>query len=116
MDLWQDMIDAARASLKTTGVVNATLVVGDGTFGLPIGAVRCDRPRGRLPRVPPPLADQLAQGGRLVQPIGPGGHDEVRLFEKHAGRLVMRRSIVGARFVRLYGKHGYSIVRAPAEP
>ena len=43
--------------------------------------------------VPAPLAAQLVHGGRLVQPIGPGGRDDVVLFE-HAGQeLVRRRSV-----------------------
>jgi len=31
IELWQDMVDAARASLTRIGVTNATLLVGDGT-------------------------------------------------------------------------------------
>jgi protein-L-isoaspartate(D-aspartate) O-methyltransferase len=111
------MIDAAQASLQTIGVANATLLVRDGTRGLPdqtpFDAIILT---AAFPSVPPPLADQLAQGGRLVQPIGPGGLEDVRLFEKDGNRLVTKRSITGAHFVRLYGKHGYSIAQAPAEP
>ena len=54
-----------------------------------------------FPTVPPPLQHQLAAGGRLVQPIGPGGSEDVRLFEKQDERLVMARSITGAYFVPL---------------
>lgn len=69
-----------------------------------------------FPRTPPPLADQLASGGQLVQPIGPGGLDEVVLFMKENAELVANRSVTGARFVRLYGEHGYPLEQAPAEP
>jgi hypothetical protein len=48
-----------------------------------------------FPRVPPPLVEQLALGGRLVQPIGPGGEEKVVLFEKDLRGLVHRRTIVG---------------------
>ena len=57
--------------------------------------------------MPRPLVEQLAEGGRLVQPIGPGGDDDVLLFEKRGGELERVRSVSGARFVRLYGRHGY---------
>jgi protein-L-isoaspartate(D-aspartate) O-methyltransferase len=60
------------------------------------------------PRVPAPLVRQLAVGGRLVQPIGPSGAEDVTLFRRGAdGRLVRERSIVRAFFVPLYGRHGF---------
>ena len=117
IELWQDMIDAARASLAEVGVVNARLLVGDGTLGLPDHApFDAIIVTAAFPTVPPPLQDQLAQSGRLVQPIGPGGLEDVRLFEMQAGRLVVRRSITGAYFVPMYGEHGYALADAPAEP
>ena len=59
-----------------------------------------------FPRVPAPLAEQLAEDGRLVQPVGRGGDEEVILFQKRGRRLLRRRFVTGARFVPLYGKHG----------
>jgi protein-L-isoaspartate(D-aspartate) O-methyltransferase len=117
IELWHDMTDAANASLTKLGVANATLVVGDGTQGIP-GQAPFDAIvlTAAFPSVPPPLVDQLAQGGRLVQPIGPGGREDVRLFEKEGDELVMKRSVTGAYFVRLYGTHGYPIAHAPTEP
>ena len=61
------------------------------------------------PRVPPPLAGQLALGGRLVQPIGPGGLEQVTLFGGvGGGRIVRVRVIAHASFVALYGRHGFA--------
>jgi protein-L-isoaspartate(D-aspartate) O-methyltransferase len=57
--------------------------------------------------VPPPLEEQLAPGGRLVQPVGPGGEEEVILFERGSQGLVPRQNITGAHFVRLYGAHAF---------
>ena len=117
IELWQDMSEEARASLVAAGITNATLLVGDGTRGLreqaPFDAIIV---AAAFPAVPPPLADQLVQGGRLVQPIGPGGAENVRLFERDGNRLLLKRSITGARFVPLYGEHAYALESAPAEP
>jgi len=117
IELWPDMTDAARVALAKVGTENATLLGGDGTLGLPDRApFDAIVVTAAFPTVPPPLADQLAEGGRLVQPIGPGGREDVRLFEKHGERLDAVRSVTGAYFVCLYGEHGYPVEQAPAEP
>jgi protein-L-isoaspartate(D-aspartate) O-methyltransferase len=117
VELWADMTAAARASLAGQGIGNVHLFVGDGTRGLPEhapfdGIVVS----AAFPAVPEPLAGQLRDGGRLVQPIGPGGHEDVVLFAKHERRLRRLRSLTAARFVPLYGEHGYALDEAPAEP
>ena len=53
------------------------------------------------------VVGQLRVGGRLVQPIGPGGAELVTVFERRAGGLVSREVVCHANFVRLYGRHGY---------
>src|SRR5215211_438214 len=117
VELWSDMTNMARESLAGQRITNAHLVVGDGTQGLPDRA-----PFGALivsaafPEVPEPLADQLIDGGRLVQPIGPGGHEDVVLFAKGKRGLRRLRSLTAARFVPLYGEHGYALGDAPTEP
>jgi protein-L-isoaspartate(D-aspartate) O-methyltransferase len=109
VERWADLARAAREQLERRAVANARVVVGDGSLGLsahaPYDAILVS---AAFPEVPVPLVAQLAEPGRLVQPIGYGGSDEVVLFEKREGALERRRSVTGAHFVRLYGKHGFA--------
>lgn len=104
-----DVAETARRNLSRHSVCNVRVVAGDGTRGLPEEApFDAILVSAAFTRVPQPLADQLAPGGRLVQPVGPGGEEEVVLFEKGSeGGLSRRAVITGARFVRLYGDHGF---------
>ncbi len=96
-------------NLARHGFENVEVVVGDGSMGLPEHApYDAMLVSAAYPRVPPPLAKQLAEGGRLVQPVGRGGNEEVLLFEKRGQRLLRRRFVTGARFVPLYGRHGFA--------
>jgi protein-L-isoaspartate(D-aspartate) O-methyltransferase len=101
-----DLADTARANLADYG--NAHVITGDGSEGLPeyqpFNAVLV---AAAHPSVPAPLVEQLAEGGRLVQPLGPGGAEDVVLFEKRSGELRRVRSLGGAHFVRLHGLHGF---------
>jgi protein-L-isoaspartate(D-aspartate) O-methyltransferase len=109
VERWDDLAEAARVNLGRQGVANATVVVGDGSSGLPEQApYDAILVAAAFPEVAEPLADQLVEGGRLVQPIGPGGFDEVTLFEKRGNALERKRLVTGAHFVRLYGEHGYT--------
>jgi protein-L-isoaspartate(D-aspartate) O-methyltransferase len=111
IEVHESLSHLAAKSLRAAGVTNVTLAVGDGSRGLPAHA-----PYDAIvvaaahPLVPPPLVAQLADGGRLVQPIGPSGAEDVTLFvRRDVDRLVRVRSIVGARFVPLYGRHGFAV-------
>jgi protein-L-isoaspartate(D-aspartate) O-methyltransferase len=99
---------AAAAAANLAGEGNVHVVVGDGSEGLadeaPYDAIVV---ASAHPRVPPPLAAQLAEGGRLVQPIGPSGRETVTLFRRRAGALVRDRVVAHASFVPLCGRHGF---------
>jgi protein-L-isoaspartate(D-aspartate) O-methyltransferase len=117
IELWSDMTEEARAALASQRITNVRLIVGDGTRGLPEqAAFDAIVVNAAFPEVPEPLAEQLAEGARLVQPIGPGGAEDVILFRKEAGSLQPQRTLTRAYFVPLYGEHGYALRKAPAEP
>jgi protein-L-isoaspartate(D-aspartate) O-methyltransferase len=108
VERWPDLAAQARTRLQRIGVDNVEALVGDGTEGLcehaPYEAIIV---AAASPSVPEPLAAQLGELGRLVQPLGHGGAEEVVLFEKAGGLLERRRMLTRAHFVRLYGRHAF---------
>lgn len=108
VERWPDLAESARERLRRLGVSNAEIVVGDGSQGLPEHApYDAILVSAAFPSVPQPLASQLADGGRLVQPLGRGGAEDVVLFERAGDELARREVLTGARFVRLVGRHGF---------
>lgn len=97
----------ARSNLSHMGITNAELVVGDGTAGYPH-----DAPYNGIlitaatPQIPKPLIDQLAEGGRLVAPVGEYDIQELIRVCRIGTRLVESRH-GGVRFVPLIGRHGW---------
>jgi protein-L-isoaspartate(D-aspartate) O-methyltransferase len=107
VERFADLAERARANLAAAGIANVAVVVADGTLGWPPAApYDAVVVAAAAPRVPAPLAAQLAEGGRLVQPLGPGGDELVTLLRKRGGRLVEQGMVVPAHFVRLVGAHG----------
>jgi protein-L-isoaspartate(D-aspartate) O-methyltransferase len=101
------LAEQARANLAAAGLGRVTVVVGDGTLGIPDHApYQAIVVSAASPRVPAPLFEQLAPGGRLVHPVGPGGREQVTAFHKEAGQLVADARLTPAYFVPLIGAHG----------
>ena len=99
LEIVPELSESAANRLATLGY-DVTVKHGDGYYGwpeyAPFDAVIVTAAPDHLPQ---PLANQLAEGGRLVIPIGPtGSYQTLWLFEKHDGEL--QASNLGAvRFV-----------------
>jgi protein-L-isoaspartate(D-aspartate) O-methyltransferase len=114
VERFPDLAEAARANLERAGIRGVTVVVGDGTLGLPEHApYHGIVVSAASPVVPPPLVEQLAPGGRIVHPLGPGGQETVTAYRKEGDRLVEEARVTGAFFVPLVGRYG---AVAPARP
>jgi protein-L-isoaspartate(D-aspartate) O-methyltransferase len=97
----------ARRNLSLAGCRHVEVIVGDGTRGHPPKApYQGIIVTAGTPEVPPPLIGQLADGGRLVAPVGPHGIQElVRVIRE--GERIRRESHSGVVFVPLIGEYGW---------
>jgi protein-L-isoaspartate(D-aspartate) O-methyltransferase len=108
VERFADVADTARENLARHGARNVEVVVGDGSAGAPEHApFDAILVSAAFTEVPQPLAEQLAVGGRLVQPVGPGGQDLVGVFERGDDGLERKGDVTWAHFVKLYGAHGF---------
>jgi protein-L-isoaspartate(D-aspartate) O-methyltransferase len=91
----------AQTTLEQLGIRNVTCVVGDGTRGLadqaPFDAINVAAAAGL--EVPPALLAQLAEGGRLVAPVGRRRQHLVRVRRTADG--LRRERLDAVRFVPL---------------
>lgn len=102
------LFDRARETLAQHGVRNVSLLLGDGTLGwrdyapydgIVVGAAS--------PEVPPAYAEQLAEGGRLVIPVGTREEQTLAVFTRK-GRSLDRVDLMPVRFVPLLGAQGWA--------
>jgi len=102
-----EVVRLAKANLAAVGIKNVDVIVGDGTLGFPQHA-----PYDGIiitaatPSVPSPLIEQLAEGGRLIAPVGGRDIQElIRITRK--GESLNEEHHGGVRFVPLIGECGW---------
>jgi protein-L-isoaspartate(D-aspartate) O-methyltransferase len=102
IDRHSSLAETALAHLERAGIANVTVLTGDGWRGAP-GHAPFDAivVSAAASEVPQALAQQLAEGGRLVIPVRAPLGDEVVLFVKRDGQVVRERLVTPARFVPL---------------
>lgn len=101
------LLDQARLLLAKANVRNVSVLLGDGTLGwreyAPYQAIVVS---AGAPDVPIALEAQLAEGGRLLIPLGSKDEQMLTLLIKRGDRME-RRDIVPVRFVPLIGAGGW---------
>ncbi len=101
------LLNEARQLLDKLGYRVAARA-GDGTLGWsdfkPYNGILVT---AGAPTIPQPLLDQLAEGGRLVIPIGGLDEQKLHLIEKK-GEEFLTKEVHGFKFVPLIGKRGWS--------
>jgi protein-L-isoaspartate(D-aspartate) O-methyltransferase len=102
-----EVAEQARKNLSALGITRVAVIVGDGTEGYPPRApYNAIIITASTPEIPPPLIDQLADGGRLVAPVGGRDLQELVKLVRHGDRIE-RLSYGGVVFVPLIGRHGW---------
>jgi protein-L-isoaspartate(D-aspartate) O-methyltransferase len=101
------LLDKARDVIRRVGAANVSLLLGDGTLGwrdfAPFQAILVS---AAAPEIPKPLAEQLADGGRMLIPLG-GREEQALTVVTRKGATLERRDIGAVRFVPLLGAHGW---------
>jgi protein-L-isoaspartate(D-aspartate) O-methyltransferase len=102
-----DLAERARATLEMLGYRNVQIIVGDGSNGYP-SAAPYDRiiASAAAPIIPPALIEQLAEGGRMVIPVGPAHAQQLHLLRKLGGEANVTM-LDPCRFVPMIGESAY---------
>lgn len=103
IEIRPELAAAARERLERMGVKNVHVRAGDGYRGWPEAAPFDAIMVTAAPeKVPPPLLEQLAPGGRMVIPVG-GFYQELKLIERTPAGFV-EKSVLPVRFVPFVGE------------
>ena len=101
------LAERAMNVLAAIGINNVTIRIGDGSCGWaekgPFDAIMVT---AAAPVVPKPLLEQLANGGRLVIPVGSIGMQQLEIWRRK-GDNYRHKVIVPVSFVPLRGEHGF---------
>jgi len=96
------LAELAAERLRRDGCRNVCVRHGDGTLGWPEHApFAAIAVAAGSPKVPAPLQQQLAVGGRLVIPVGEPGHQQLVRIRRRAGDDFHCERLTSVRFVPL---------------
>lgn len=106
IEIFESLGQKAGRLLSELGYDNVSVKIGDGFKGWPEhspfdGIIVTCAPED----IPDPLADQLAEGGRMIIPVGNVYNQELILVKKSDGEL-KRKKIIPVRFVPMIDKDG----------
>jgi protein-L-isoaspartate(D-aspartate) O-methyltransferase len=101
------LLAGARRVFDKLRYYNIVAKLDDGTLGWPEnGPYEGIIVTAGGPAIPAPLIDQLADGGRLVMPVGDQNVQELQLLTKR-GEAIETVFLESVRFVNLIGEHGW---------
>jgi len=101
------LAEEAGERLKRLGYANIEVIAGDGSEGLPAYApYDLIIVSAGTPAVSPLLLNQLAEGGRLLAPVGDLNHQDLLLISEQGGKIATHR-LDPCQFVPLVGKGGW---------
>ena len=107
IERYEILAQRALKSINQLDIKNITLEVGDGTLGWPEHApYDAILATAAAPKVPQPLLDQLADGGRLVIPVGGRIGQYLESWFREGDKFRHEQTVAVA-FVPLLGKHGW---------
>jgi protein-L-isoaspartate(D-aspartate) O-methyltransferase len=107
IERYEILAQRALESIKQLDIKNVTVQVGDGTLGWPEHApYDAILATAAAPNVPQPLLDQLADGGRLVIPVGGRIGQYLESWFREGDKFRHEQTVAVA-FVPLLGKHGW---------
>ena len=108
IEYFPTLAEHARAMLQRLGYTNVQVITGDGSLGLPAHApYQGILVAAAAPQVPQPMLAQLAEGGRLVIPVGSITSQDLLIVTRHQEDYTQVRS-VPCRFVPLLGQEGWA--------
>ena len=104
------LLDGARRTIQHIGLRNISFLLGEGTLGwrqyAPYDAILVG---AGAPEVPSTYHEQLAEGGRILIPLGDKDEQTLFMFTRHGDRLE-QAEIAPVRFVPLVGKYSWEDV------
>lgn len=108
IELLPELAESAAKLLAELGMDNVHIHVGDGSLGWPDNAPYAGiLVAAAAPQAPRALLEQLADGGRLVIPVGGRGFQELEVWERKGGRYVSS-NVLSVAFVPLRGEQGWN--------
>ena len=105
IEIVPELAERAEAVCQELGLDNIDVKAGDGLHGWPEKApfdviILAAAPE----KFPDPLVDQLANGGRMVLPVGATNRQELLLVERDTNGRVSQQKVTDVRFVPMTGE------------
>jgi protein-L-isoaspartate(D-aspartate) O-methyltransferase len=107
LEVIPELAQQAEKTLAELGYTKVHVHAGDGSLGwaeaAPYDGILV---AAAAPSAPQPLLDQLAEGGRMVVPVGSRGFQQLEIWQRVGQKLISRTDLAVC-FVPLHGEFGW---------